>query len=84
MRKLLFCLAIAAGFAYALGAFVGIVLSGAPGDWLTVQGPTGRPPRIAALLALGPIALIGIVVLVIRLRRRWRETLAQRDANEHR
>lgn len=71
MKKLLLWVALAAVGAYLLGMFVAAVTSGAPADWLTLQSPTGRPPRIVALLTLGPIVLVGIVALAVRLRRRW-------------
>lgn len=70
MKKLLVWSALGAVGAYLLGMFVAAVTTGAPVDWLVPQ--SGRPPRLLALLALGPIVLVGVVVLVVRLYRRWR------------
>jgi hypothetical protein len=71
MKNVLLWAVLTAVGAYLLGMFVAAVTSGSPVDWLTVQDPTGRPPRIIALLTLGPIILVGIIALVVRLRRRW-------------
>jgi len=55
--------------AFAIGLFFAAVVDGSPSSWLTVQSNTGRPPRLVALLALGPIALVAIAVLAVKL---WR------------
>ena len=71
MKKTLLWVALVAVAAYLLGIFVAAVISGVPSDWLATQSPTGRPPRIVALLTLGPIILVGLVAIGVRLYRRW-------------
>jgi MFS family permease len=78
-RLILWVVAIALA-AYLLGLVLGAVLSGVPSDWLAVQEPTGRPPRLIGLLALMPIVIVGVVVLVIRALRRRKSRRSDADA----
>lgn len=77
MIKFLLSLVAAAVCAYLLGMFFAAVTSGSPGHWLTVQRPTGHSPQLVGLLAFGPIVLVGLVVVVIRLYQRWKMTYTQ-------
>ncbi len=82
MKNLLLRIALVALGAYLLGIFVAAVTSGAPSDWLTLQSPTGRPPRIVALLTIGPIFLVGIIVLTVRLFRRRNSDRSKRQGRK--
>ena len=67
-RFLLVALAIAVA-ALVLGVFLAAITNSPPSEWIAPQESTGRPPRLAALLAIGPIFLVALVVLAIRLYR---------------
>ena len=69
MKRALVITLLAAIAAFALGAFTAAITNTSPSGWLVPQDPTGRPPRLIALLALGPIIVVGVVVVAIRLYR---------------
>lgn len=72
-RKVLFrwlLLALAAAVpGLALGLFFAAVTSGAPAEWLVIQSETGRPPKLAALLAVGPILVVALAAIVVKVHR---------------
>lgn len=82
LSKLLLCGAITAFSAYLLGMFVAAIVHGAPADWLIAQTPTDRLPRVIALLALGPILLVGLLALRVCLGRRWKSKVKTQTRNE--
>ena len=69
MKRTLFWLAFSALGAYALGALYAFTVVEAPLGWLA---PAGRAPQLAAFLALGPIALVGLAAIVVKVSRKWR------------
>jgi hypothetical protein len=70
MKRLALAVVICCLAGLALGVFFAAAVGGAPASWLEVQG---RPPRLVALLALGPILLVAVAAVVARLVRRRRK-----------
>ena len=66
MKRTVILVAAVALAAFVLGIFLAAVADTLPPSWLAPQDATGRPSRLIGLLALGPIILVGLVVLVVR------------------
>jgi multisubunit Na+/H+ antiporter MnhE subunit len=79
MKRFLLWLCLGAIAAFLLGVFFAMVVSSAPGEWVTQQPATGRPPRLIALLTLGPILLVGAVALVARFLRKRKQRRELRE-----
>ena len=78
MKRVLLVALAAAVAALALGLFFGAVTNSPPSEWLAPQESTGRPPRLVALLAVGPIILVALAVVAVRLYRAARAKRAKR------
>jgi uncharacterized membrane protein len=80
MKRLALAFALCCVAGLVLGFFFAAVVGGSPASWMQAQG---RPPRLVALLALGPIVLVGaaaIVVTAVRRRRAAKDEPYDRSA----
>ena len=70
MKRLALAVALCCVAGLVLGVLFAAVVGGTPASWLLSQG---RPPRIVAVLALGPIVLVGAIALVVTSVRRMQK-----------
>jgi uncharacterized membrane protein len=81
MKRLALAFALCCVAGLVLGVFFAAVVGGAPASWLQAEG---RPPRLVALLALGPIVLVGAAAIVVTAVRRRRAARGQQTVRSER